>query len=249
MSFEAVFNDEIRPIESDEADYLSIKSARVMQGIGLRPMTIQSSPKVDEASPSTVLSTSGFSNESSPAPSQSSMFTYQTTQSEIDSLGKTRRHRRRFYKIGRRSSDEISREMFNQLSVFSRHGLKEVFKGIFRTSDRDSSSSGSNITLPMPYTATARDADDVAPVGEFDIGALHRVRRHKERYDLRHASEHGSRSTGCEHENASLNQQCSTADTDGDSESSGSIISVDSYTSEGSEVEVEGGVALTEEAV
>lgn len=249
MSFEAVFNDEIRPIHLAKADYLSVKSARVMQGLGLRPIPLPSYYKVDDASPSTLLSTSGFSNESSSPPSRSSMLTYQTTQTEMDSLSKTRRHRRRFYKMGRRSSDEIGRDLLHQMSVFTRHGLREALKGVFRPSERESSSSGSNITLPMPRTAAARDAGDVSLMGEFDMGALHRVRRQKERYDLRHVSEHGSCSTGCEHESGSLNQQCSIRATDGDSECSGSRISVYSCTSEGSEIEVEGGVALTEEAV
>ena len=177
------------------------------------------------------------------------MLTYKTTQSEIDMLNVTRRHRRRFYGLGRRSSGELGRDLMHQMTVISRQGLREAFKGVFRASKRESSSSGSNITLPMPCTAPARDSCDEPSVREFDMGALHRVKRQKERYDLRHASENEARTGGCEHNNEGFREHGSNKATDGESENSSSRISVYSCVSEGTEVEVEGGVALTEEAV
>lgn len=248
MSFDAVFNDKIRPFLPAEAEYLAVKSARVLRTIGSRPITIHSTSKTD-ATPSTVLSASGYLDDSSSTLSRSSMLTYKTTQSEIDMLNVTRRHRRRFYKMGHRSSGEIGRDLMRQMTVISRQGLKEAFKGVFRASERESSSSGSNITLPMPRTAAARNSYDEPSVREFDMDALHRVKRQKERYDLRHASEFGARSAGCEHNIKDLTRHGLDKTTDGESDSSGSRVSVQSYMSEGSEVEVEGGVALTEEAV
>ncbi|KAF1968918.1 hypothetical protein BU23DRAFT_255591 [Bimuria novae-zelandiae CBS 107.79] len=248
MSFDAVFEEKIRPIQPTEADYLPVKSAQIMRDINSRPIAAPSSIKLEDLTPSTLLSASGFSDVSPSTPSQSSTLTYKTTQSEIDSLNTTRRRRRRFYTMGHRSSGEISRDLTHQMTLFSRQGLKDAFKGVFRAAERESSSSGSNITLPMPRTAAARGYGGAASMGEFDLGALHRVKRQKERCDLRHASSHGTCSTTCEVANGGLRRQRSSR-TDGESDSSGSRVSVYSCASEGSEVEVEGGVALTEEAV
>jgi hypothetical protein len=191
---------------------------------------------------------SGSSFESPATPSQSSMYTYKTTQSEIDTLNTTRHHRRRFYKMGHRSSGELGRDLSRQMPLFFRQGLMEAFKSVFRVAARDSSSSGSNITLPLPHTAAARDAGDVAAMGEFDLGALRRVKRQKDHFDLRH--DHKSSARASEHNMPdSVLRQQSSSRIDCESDSSGSMISVYSCVSEGSEVEVEGGVALTEEAV
>jgi hypothetical protein len=176
------------------------------------------------------------------------MYTYKTTQSEIDTLNTTRRHRRRFYRMGQRSSGELGRDLSRQMPLFSRQGLMEAFKGVFRVAARDSSSSGSNITLPLPHTAAARDAGDLAAMGEFDMGALRRVKRQKDRFDLRQDHENGARAFEHKIPNSVLSRQ-SSGTSDCESNSSGSMISVYSCVSEGSEVEVEGGVALTEEAV
>lgn len=248
MSFEAVFDDEIRPFHPAEAGFLPVKPSSIWRDITPFPTRAALSINMDVVTPSTLLAVSaGFSDDSFDSPSQSSMLTYKTTQSEIDTLELTRRHRRRFYKMGHRTSDEIQRDLAYQLPLFTRQGLKEAFKGVFRTA-RESSSSGSNITLPMPCTASARDSDDVSTMGEFDMSALHRVKRQKERYDLRHVSEHGTCSDSYELPFGVAHQPNPSAD-GGDSDSSGSILSVYSCLSEGSEIEVAGGVALTEEAV
>ncbi|KAJ4299569.1 hypothetical protein N0V90_004815 [Kalmusia sp. IMI 367209] len=245
MSFEAVFSDQIRPFHPREADFLPVKSSQIMRDIGVRPVLTPLSLRID-ATPTTLLTSPGYSEESSSTPSQSSMFTYKTTQSEIDTLNTTRHHRRRFYRMGHRSSGEIGRDL-SRLPLFSRQGLMDALKGVFRAS-RESSSSGSNITLPMPRTAAARDSGDASMMGEFDMGALRRVRRQKERQDLRN----GLYTSGFEDVNGPLRRQHSSSHAsrgDGESDSSGSMISVYSCVSDGSEVEVEGGVALTEEAV
>lgn len=176
------------------------------------------------------------------------MYTYKTTQSEIDTLNTTRRHRRRFYKMGYRSSGELSRDLSRQLPLFSRQGLKEAFKGVFRTGARDSSSSGSNITLPMPHTAAARDSGDVSAVGEFDMGALRRVKRQKDRFDLRQELRNWDRRCVRDDSHCAMRRRTPSSG-DGESDSSSSLISVYSFASEGGELEVDGGVALTEEAV
>ena len=247
MSFDAVFNDKIAPFQPAEANYLPVKSAQIMRDIGSRPMTSPSSMKMEDATRIALLGGTGFCDEMPPTPSEASMLTYKTTQSEIDTINTTRRHRRRFYKMGHRSSGEIGRDLVRQMSLFSGQGLREALKGVFRGSERDSSSSGSNITLPMPYTAAARGPGESPMMGEFDMGALHRVKRQKERYDFRRASVHGLCSTSCGYVNEPLGQSSSRPG--GDSDGSGSQDSVYSCVSEGSEVEVAGGVALTEEAV
>ncbi|KAL5374688.1 hypothetical protein PMIN06_007520 [Paraphaeosphaeria minitans] len=248
MSFDAVFKDEVLPIQPAEANLLPVKSAQTIRNISCRPIPAPLRITVEENMPSTLLVSSGFRDESPSTPSQSSMYTYKTTQSEIDTVNITRRHRRRFFKMGHRSSGELSRDLSRQLPLFFRQGLKDTFKGIFRATARDSSSSGSNITLPMPHTAAARDTADVAAMGEFDMSALRRVKRQKDCLDLRQDHKNGARASEQDNQNCVLRRQFSSR-TDGESDSSGSMISVYSCVSEGSEVEVEGGLALTEEAV
>ncbi|KAF2439727.1 hypothetical protein P171DRAFT_447727 [Karstenula rhodostoma CBS 690.94] len=248
MSFDAVFKDEVLPLQPAEADFLPVKSAQIIRNISCRPIPAPLRITIEENTQSTLLLSSGYLDDSPSTPSQSSTYTYKTTQSEIDTLNTTRRHRRRFYKMGHRSSGELSRDLTRQMPLFFRQGLKEAFKGIFRATARDSSSSGSNITLPMPHTAAARDTADVAAMGEFDMGALRRVKRQKDRFDRR--QDHGDSACASEHDNANwVLERRFASRTDDESGSSGSILSVHSFVSEGSEVEVEGGVALTEEAV
>lgn len=250
MSFDAVFNDEVCPLHLAEAEVLPVKSARIFQNISCRPILAPLRTPMDEKTPSTVLIDSAFSHEESCMPSQSSIYTYKTTQSEIDTLNTTHRLRRRFYKMGHRSSGELGRDLSRQMPVLFRQGLKDAFKGMFRATARDSSSSGSNITLPMPHTAAARDSTDSHTVGEFDMGALRRMKRQKDRFDLRRESKYGAGATRHDDRNCALGQRLSSTSTsDEASSSSSSDISVYSCVSEGSEVAVEGGVALTGEAV
>lgn len=172
------------------------------------------------------------------------MATIKTTQSEIEDINESRRHRRRFYKMGHRSSGSISRDL-SLLPLFTRRGLKSAFQRFFRSS-RESSSSGSNITLPLARTNVARSSDDVPAVGEFDMGALRRVRRQKDQNDLRNGTYTGD----IEGVNGPLHRKRGHSQLDDEEESSSSTgYTVNSGTSEGSEVEVDGGVALTEEAV
>lgn len=44
------------------------------------------------------------------------------------------------------------------------------------------------ITLPVPRTGTVRDSAASRPVGDFDIGALRRVRRQKEKNEVRNGT-------------------------------------------------------------
>jgi hypothetical protein len=224
----------------NEAALLPTKSAKIMRTIGLAKPPYSSA----HVSPSTLLTTDSMLDSES-APSRSSVVTFKTTQSDVDDLDESRRHRRRFYKMGHRSSGSISRDL-SHLPLFTRRGLKSALQGFFRPS-RESSSSGSNITLPLPRTNVARSADDVPAVGEFDMGALRRVRRQKERNDLRNGMYTGGANVTMGRKRG--HSQVGSNDDDSSSSSESSDHTVYSGTSEGSEVEVDGGVALTEEAV
>ena len=152
--------------------------------------------------------------------------------------------------MGHRNSGDIARDLSRLPSFLTRQGLKSAVQGIFR-SGRESSSSGSNVTLPLPRTGTVRDLNEPQSVGEFDLGALRRVRRQKERYELRNGTYTGgyegvSRAPG---HAASVSSHTGDGDSGEETGSSESDLSVYSCASEGSEVEVDGGVALTEEAV
>jgi hypothetical protein len=148
--------------------------------------------------------------------------------------------------MGHRSSGSISRDL-SRLPLFTRQGLRSAFQGFFRPS-RESSSSGSNITLPLARTSVARSSDDIPAVGEFDMGALRRVRRQKERNDLRYGR-HSDRMEGVSSVSSSKRDHSQLDDDEKGESCSSSNFTIYSGGSKGSEVEVEGGVALTEEAV
>jgi hypothetical protein len=191
--------------------------------------------------------------------SSSSDLTFKTTQTDIDDISAQKRPRRRFYKMGHRSSGEIARDLNRQPTRLSRYGLKLAVQNIFRPG-RESSSEGSNITLPLPRTGTVRNSNDSKDVGEFDLPALRKVRKEKERSDVKN----GTYTTGFEGVQAGAEAAtqpgraplatifCDPKRATGSHDegtSNASDFSIYTSASEGSEVEVEGGVALTEEAV
>ncbi|KAF2705954.1 hypothetical protein K504DRAFT_471389 [Pleomassaria siparia CBS 279.74] len=245
ISFEAVLSNNFVPVTPSDAAVLPVKSASKLRFIGLLPNPIVAD--YDE--------TSGPSaNPADLTPSRTSLLTFKTTQTDVEDLSAIRQPRRRFYKLGHRSSADISRDL-NNMPIFTRQGLKYAIQGIFRPS-RESSSSGSNITLPLARTGTAREFSGGGEIREFDVGSLRRVRRQKERNDLRN----GTLTVAFEGVSSGLGPKTEApANTDGGGENenenddedldSDSDFTVYSRASEGSEVEVDGGVALTEEAV
>lgn len=188
ISFEAVASAEFAPISKDEAQHLPTKSANTIRY--LKGAQEFSPDHVDQDdTPRTLQTTETFTTFSedpitASTTSDSSELTFKTTQTDIDELRALRRPRRRFYNIGHKSSDEIARDLSRIPSLLSRQGLKTAMQAVFRP-NRDSSSSGSLITLPVARTGTVRDDPATEPVGKFDIGALRRVRRQKEKADLR----------------------------------------------------------------
>lgn len=183
--------------------------------------------------------------------SDSSGVTFKTTQTDVDELCALRRPRRRFYNIGHRSSGEIARDLSKMPPLLTRRGLKTALQGIFNPG-RDSSSSGSMITLPVPRTGTVRNSSTTEPVGEFDIGALRRVRRQKERNEIRNGTYVGGfEDVGITVPGAAEQVPASSPHgSDGEGScSSESDFSVYSCISEGSEMEDDGGVPLAEEEV
>ncbi|KAJ8105325.1 hypothetical protein OPT61_g10246 [Boeremia exigua] len=254
ISFEAVASADFPPLSRDEAEHLPTKSANILRSI----KASQSSPLFRigyDETPLTARTTITFA-ASTDAPhtasttSDSSELTFKTTQTDVDELRALRRPRRRFYNIGHRSSSEIARDLSRLPSLLSRQRLKTAVHAIFHPG-RDSSSSGSMITLPVPRTGTVRESTATRPVGDFDLGALRRVRRQKEMNEIRNGTYVGGfEDVGTLRATARQNPATPPHGNDGDGScSSDSNFSVYSCVSEGSEVEVEGGVALTEEAV
>ena len=156
--------------------------------------------------------------------------------------------------MGHRTSREISRDLSRLPSFLTRQGLKSAVQGIFGPG-RESSSSGSNVTLPLPRTGTVRDLTESQTVGEFDLGALRRVRRQKEKNEVKDGTYTGGfegvneGASGTARHATSMSSHSRDGDCEDETSCSESDFSVYSCASEGSEVEVEGGVALTEEAV
>ncbi|KAJ4372635.1 hypothetical protein N0V86_007997 [Didymella sp. IMI 355093] len=256
ISFAAVVSADFPPVSEDEAQHLPIKSARVLRSIGASQQSSATHVAHNKSPFPTQTTTITFADDTdaphtaSATASDSSELTFKTTQTDVDELRALRRPRRRFYNIGHRSSGEIARDLSKIPPLLSRQGLKTAMHAIFHPG-RDSSSSGSTITLPVPRTGIVRDSTAVRPVGDFDIGALRRVRRQKERNEIRNGTYVGGfEDMG----NGPATPKPSTAHSphggDGeDSCSSESDFSVYSCISEGSEVEVDGGVALIEKAV
>ncbi|KAF1837728.1 hypothetical protein BDW02DRAFT_586384 [Decorospora gaudefroyi] len=241
ISFEAVLAGGFPPMKRDDMEQLPTKSVQIMRTIGLKAQPLPSSMTLD-TSPSTLPTSNSFATcTSAPhtASSHSSELTFKTTQTDMDEISAQRRPRRRFYKMGRRSSGDIARDLSRVPSLLTPQGLKSAVQGIFRPG-RESSSEGSNITLPLPRTGTARSVSDTQPVRDFDIGALRRVRQQKERNEFKN----GTCMAGFE------NVRSSAPSSEGGASSSdeSSEFSVYSFaTQDGREIEISG-VELTEEA-
>ncbi|KAK1913123.1 hypothetical protein P3342_005059 [Pyrenophora teres f. teres] len=183
ISFEGVVNAEFPPMTRDDIQRLPTKSAKIMSTIGTKTYTLPSSMTLDTM-PSTIPTLTSFATSADapyPPPSTastSSSLTFKTTQTDIEEISAQRRPRRRFYKMGRRSSADIARDLSRTTALFTPQGLKTAVQGIFRPG-RESSSEGSNITLPLARTGTVREDLGDESMGEFDLGALRRVRKQR----------------------------------------------------------------------
>ena len=246
IPFQAVLNAEFPPMTREDMEELPIKSAHIMRTIGIRAQPLPSSTTLG-TSPSTLPNSNSFATSAgspltaSSNTTDSSEATFKTTQTDMDEISAQRRPRRRFYKMGRRSSVDIARSLSRGSSLLTPQGLKSAVQGIFRP-NRESSSEGSNITLPLPRTGTVRDNTGSPPVGEFDLGALRRVRKQKERNEVKNGTYTGG------FENVTAHATAPSDVASGNNGSTDSEFSVYSFTTEEEgEVAVEG-VAITEEA-
>ncbi|KAH7067355.1 hypothetical protein BKA63DRAFT_116670 [Paraphoma chrysanthemicola] len=249
ISFQSVLSLDFPPMTREDTQHLPIKSAKIMSSVGTVGQLIPSLPMEGSTTLSMPTSMSLGSTDAPPTASTStsttSDLTFKTTKTDLDEIHAQHHPRRRFYKMGHRISGDISRDLSRQSTLLTRQGLKNAFQGIFR-STRESSSEGSNITLPLPRTGTVRDSNSLHDIGDFDLPALRKVRRQKERNEVKN----GIYVTGFEgvqavplttsHQTYGVHEASSGSETD---------LSMYSCASEGSEVEVNGGVALTEEAV
>jgi len=233
----------------DDMEQLPTKSADIMRTIGIKAYPLPSSMTLDTM-PSTIPTLTSFATSahvpySAPSTaSTSSSLTFKTTQTDIEEISAQRRPRRRFYKMGRRSSADIARDLSRTTPLFTPQGLKTAVQGIFRPG-RESSSDGSNITLPLARTGTVREDLGNESMGEFDLGALRRVRKQKERNELRNGTYTGGfEDVGLHTAGVIIDTECrenSISTTD-------SEFSVYSFaTDEGGDMKING-VALTEEA-
>lgn len=254
ISFEAVASADFPPISEAEAKTLPTKSARALRSMRAFRMPLSTSFNRNEL-PFSAQTTITFAPSidlphNAASSSDSSELTFKTTQTDVDELRALRRPRRRFYDIGHKSSDDIAREISRIPSLLSRQGLRTAMQAIFHPG-RDSSSSGSMITLPVPRTGKVRNPKATRPVGDFDIGALRRVRRQKEKNELRNGTYVGGFEgvvpvQATPKPVTTLSRHSSQRE---GSLSSESDFSVYSCISDSSELDSDGGVALTEEAV
>ncbi|KAI5377614.1 hypothetical protein J4E82_003709 [Alternaria postmessia] len=244
IAFQAVVNGDFSPLTEDDVEELPVKSAQIMRTIGTRvqsSMTLNTTPSTLPTSDSFATST-GIPHTASSNTTDSSEITFKTTQTDIDEISAQRRPRRRFYRMGRRSSIDIARSLSRAPSLLTPQGLKSAVQGIFRPG-REPSSEGSNITLPLPRTGTVRDNTSSPTVGEFDLGALRRVRKEKERNELRNGTYAGG------FEDVAANTTAIDDGSAGNSNGTDSDFSASSFTTDENEnIKIEG-VAITEQAV
>ena len=180
MSMETAFSPSTAPLTLAEANELPVNNAVILRDILLRvpliPTPFQQTPDYMSAEfPDQVSDSTG------------------STQSTIDPQTHDRLGRRRFYKLGARSSSSIVR---NLRTSNWRESLKTTFRGMFKSnttlkkrriedhcpgdeaqdessSDDTRNSRPSNITLPLPHTGTHRDIQQQP--SDFDINLLKRV--------------------------------------------------------------------------
>ncbi|KAF7678551.1 hypothetical protein GT037_003932 [Alternaria burnsii] len=244
IAFQAVVNGDFSPLTKDDVEELPVKSAQIMRTIGTRvqsSMTLNTTPSTLPTSDSFATSTC-IPHTASSNTTDSSEITFKTTQTDIDEISAQRHPRRRFYRMGRRSSIDIARSLSRAPSLLTPQGLKSAVQGIFRPG-RESSSEGSNITLPLPRTGTVRDNTSAPTVGEFDLGALRRVRKEKERNELRNGTYAGG------FEDVAANTTAIDDGSAGNNNGTDSDFSASSFTTDGNEnIKIEG-VAITEQAV
>ncbi|KAF2468754.1 uncharacterized protein BDR25DRAFT_372597 [Lindgomyces ingoldianus] len=225
-SFHAVLRNELPPLTAFDVSMLPTKSASILKTIGLLTTPTDNDPSPvplhqPSSTDSTTLTTSRLS-----------VLTFRTSQTDISELRRMHRPRKRFYNLGARNSASIADSLSKQLSW--RAGLKTAIQGIFK-STRESSSEGSTITLPVSRMSTVRHG--IKELGDLDLGSLRHVKRQKDRMDMR--NEVGIEAT----------EGVRRHSVDDGSESASELTVYSRASEAGSEVEVEGGVALTEEAV
>ncbi|KAF2825838.1 hypothetical protein CC86DRAFT_351883 [Ophiobolus disseminans] len=260
ISFQSVFDADFPPLTLQDVEILPIKSAHIMKSVGNSVPSLPDSPTAD-GTPLSIPTTNSLSASTDAPPTaststtSSSDRTFKTTQTDLDDISAQHSPRRRFYKMGHRSLGDVRKDLDRQSNRLS--GLKTAVQNIFR-SGRESSSEGSSITLPLPRTGTVRNSNDSHDIGDFDLPTLRKVRKEKERSDVKH----GTLVAGFEDVHAvPTNQHTATpltpivcspgsqSDSPEASNSGSSDFSISTSASAGSEIEVEGGVALTEEAV
>lgn len=215
-----------------------------MRTIGTRvqsSMTLNTTPSTLPTSDSFATST-GIPHTASSNTTDSSEITFKTTQTDVDEISAQRRPHRRFYRMGRRSSIDIARSLSRAPSLLTPQGLKSAVQGIFRPG-RESSSEGSNITLPLPRTGKVRDNTSSPTVGKFDLGALRRVRKEKERNELRNGTYAGG------FEDVAANTTAIDDGSAGNNNDADPDFSASSFTTDENEnIKIEG-VAITEQSV
>jgi hypothetical protein len=263
ISFQSVLNAEFPPVTRNDVDMLPTKSAQVMKTIGNRAHSIHSLSTSDTTPLSLPILTSLAASTDAPptastSTSASSDLTFKTTQTDLDMISAQHRPRRRFYKMSERNLGDIARESSRQSTILTRQSLRTTFQGIFRPS-RNSSSSRPNITLPSPRTDTMRDSNSSRDVDKFDLLALRKGRREKggnkfnngnyvKDYEDVHAHTSAAKPLEQTTRTSALYAPDNELATQEDS-TSDSNTSMYTCLPEGSEVKVDGGVALTEEAV
>lgn len=253
ISFQAVINADFPPISREDIDVLPTKSAQVLQTIGNVKHIIQtlSSESAGISLPTftSLVTSTDAPPTASTTTSTSSDLTFKTTQTDLDVIQGQHYPRRNFYKQGHRSAGDIARTLSRRRSTLIRPGLRSALQGIFHPS-RASSSAGSNITLPVSRTETARSSSEVEDVE--GSSAPRKVQGENQRLELQTGSLafEDMLANGNKHTFSSPDSDVDCQDDELQDSNTSSFDSLFySDASDGSEVEVEVGAALKEGAV
>ncbi|KAF2653835.1 hypothetical protein K491DRAFT_602045, partial [Lophiostoma macrostomum CBS 122681] len=253
-SIPSVISNQQRPLTPEDASVLPTKNSRILRKIGLLPNPVPAAhpPDNEPLSPSTLPTSTdgtgtGTGDTGNITPSRASILTFRTTQTDLSTVQRLSNPRKRFYSLGSKSSRSMPGSLSGAPSVTRK--LKFAIRGFFNTRADSPSiqSESTNNTVLLPGPGTTRDHTAGKPgdkTGNLEIGSSRRIRRQKDSADLRNGVYAGG------HQGIRVSDRKTSRkigdDTSSDSDSEYSVYSC---SSQGEEVEVSGGVALTEEAV
>ncbi|KAF2838071.1 hypothetical protein M501DRAFT_992948 [Patellaria atrata CBS 101060] len=245
-SFDAVFANEVPPLTHTQLQTLPVQPAEIVANLGLRTTYPNSSDELDAS-----ITTDSMSYD-----------TPSNTSSEEEVIRQSIQTAEKMYSLRRSESSGGSGRPGGETPIGEgasglRTRLKKAFQNAIRPT-RESSSDGSSITLPLPGTSKMRDMSE--GTDEFDLGSIRRRLRGEKSKKTKYNSANRSgpvearSSTTWDGLNGTMIEGPYKGEIAVSLTENGTMLPMehsepDAVSEAGSEIEVQGGLALTEEAV